>query len=162
MDAGLGEATPITGPSVSASRRIRLKTRLFAVIVVVSGAFGNFVLDWGLRHSNAKLALSPIDYILAIFDPWVMLGVALLILWLLSRMALLSWADLSYVLPVTAIGYVATTLMGRFFLDEQVTPQRWAGTILIVLGIGFVARTNPRTTPEPSKPQAVQAGGARC
>ena len=92
--------------------------------------------------------MSPVDYVVAIFDPWVTLGVALLIVWLLARMALLSWADLSYVLPVTAIGYVATALMGRFFLHEQVTPQRWAGTLLIVLGIGFVARTNPRTTPE--------------
>ncbi|MBS1872666.1 MAG: EamA family transporter [Acidobacteria bacterium] len=132
----------------AADRRIRLKTRLFAVIVVLSGAFGNFFLDWGLRKSNTQLSMSPVDYVVAIFDPWVTLGVALLIVWLLARMALLSWADLSYVLPVTAIGYVATALMGRFFLHEQVTPQRWAGTLLIVLGIGFVARTNPRTTPE--------------
>ena len=132
----------------AADRRIRLKTRLFAVIVVLSGAFGNFFLDWGLRKSNTQLSMSPVDYVVAIFDPWVTLGVALLIVWLLARMALLSWADLSYVLPVTSIGYVATALMGRFFLHEQVTPQRWAGTLLIVLGIGFVARTNPRTTPE--------------
>lgn len=132
----------------AADRRIRLKTRLFAVIVVLSGAFGNFFLDWGLRKSNTQLSMSPVDYVVAIFDPWVTLGVALLIVWLLARMALLSWSDLSYVLPVTAIGYVATALMGRFFLHEQVTPQRWAGTLLIVLGIGFVARTNPRTTPE--------------
>jgi drug/metabolite transporter (DMT)-like permease len=136
------------------ARRLRLKTRLFAVIVVLSGALGNFFLDWGLRKSNTTLSISPIDYIVAIFDPWVMLGVALLIVWLLSRMALLSWADLSYVLPVTAIGYVATALMGRFILAEQVTPQRWAGTFLIVLGIGFVSRTDPRTTPV-----AVRAGG---
>lgn len=132
----------------AADRRIRLKTRLFAVIVVLSGAFGNFFLDWGLRKSNTQLSMSPVDYVVAIFDPWVTLGVALLIVWLLARMALLSWADLSYVLPVTSIGYMATALMGRFFLHEQVTPQRWAGTLLIVLGIGFVARTNPRTTPE--------------
>ena len=137
------------------ARRLRLKTRLFAVIVVLSGALGNFFLDWGLRKSNTTLSLSPIEYIVAIFDPWVMLGVALLIVWLLSRMTLLSWADLSYVLPVTAIGYVATTLMGRFFLAEQVTPQRWAGTLLIMLGIGFVSRTDPRTTSV-----AVRAGGA--
>lgn len=143
----------------AASRRIRLKTRLFAVIVILSGAFGNFFLDWGLRQSNTQLSISPVDYIVAIFDPWVTLGVALLIVWLLSRMMLLSWADLSYVLPVTAIGYVATALMGRFFLHETVTPQRWAGTILIVLGIGFVARTDPRTTPER---EAALAGDGKC
>jgi drug/metabolite transporter (DMT)-like permease len=138
------------------ARRLRLKTRLFAVIVVLSGSFGNFFLDWGLRKSNTTLSTSPIDYIVAIFDPWVTLGVALLIVWLLSRMALLSWADLSYVLPVTAIGYVANALMGRFFLAEQVTPQRWAGTFLIALGIGFVARTDPGTTSV-----AARSGGAQ-
>ena len=50
---------------------------------------------------------TPLAYIAALFRPWVALGVLLLILWLLSRMTLLSWADLSYVLPVTSVGYVA-------------------------------------------------------
>ena len=72
-----------------------------------------------MRHRITHTAL---EYLAAIFSPWVMLGISLLILWLLSRMALLSWADLSYVLPVTSLGYVATALIGRFFLNEQITP----------------------------------------
>ena len=60
----------------------------------------------------AELA-TPLDYITVLFRPWVALGVLLLILWLLSRMALLSWADLSYVLPVTSIGYVLVALAGQ-------------------------------------------------
>ena len=56
-----------------------------------------------------------------LFQPWVALGVLLLILWMLSRMALLSWADLSYVLPVTSIGYVLVALAGRVLLNEQIT-----------------------------------------
>ena len=63
-----------------------------------------------------------------------MAGITLLILWLLSRMALLSWADLSYVLPVTSFGYAASALIGHFFLNEHITPHRWAGTLLIVAG----------------------------
>lgn len=129
----------------AASRRIRLKTRTFAIVVILSNALGNFFLTWGLKHREGSLSISPVDYVLAILDPWVMLGVALLTLWLLSRMAFLSWADLSYVLPVTAMGYVVSAMMGRWFLHEQVSGQRWAGTILIVLGIGLVARTNPHT-----------------
>ncbi len=77
-----------------------------------------------------------------------MLGISLLILWLLSRMALLSWADLSYVLPVTSLGYVASTLIGRFLLDEQVTPLRWAGTLLIVAGTVLVGAGSPHTKGE--------------
>jgi uncharacterized membrane protein len=72
-----------------------------------------------------------------------MVGIALLILWLLSRMALLSWADLSYVLPVTSLGYVASAIIGRFFLNEQITPTRWMGTALIVAGTILVGRGSP-------------------
>jgi uncharacterized membrane protein len=77
----------------------------------------------------------------------VCLGIGLLILWMLSRMALLSWADLSYVLPVTALGYVLTALAGKLFLGEQVSPQRWMGTLLIVAGTILVGSTSIRTTP---------------
>ena len=123
----------------------RLKTAVFAVIVILSNAVGNLLLTLGLREDNHQLSVSPLDYILAILNPWVMAGVALLILWLLSRMALLSWADLSYVLPVTALGYVASLLLARMFLHEQVSIQRWAGTALIVAGIALVAPTKPNT-----------------
>jgi uncharacterized membrane protein len=64
---------------------------------------------------------------------------------MLARMALLSWADLSYVLPVTSIGYVLTAVVGRIFLGEQVTPQRWLGTVLIMAGTALVGSTAVRT-----------------
>ena len=118
--------------------RLRWKTRVFAIIVILSNALGNFALAWGMRHRPT--ALSPLDYVAAIFSPYVLLGITLLILWLLSRMALLSWADLSYVLPVTSCGYVASALMGRFFLGEQISPVRWGGTLLIVAGTFLVGR----------------------
>jgi uncharacterized membrane protein len=128
------------------SGRIRLKTGIFAIIVIFSNALGNLLLTWGLRHWDGELTLSPLGYIRAIFNPWVAAGVLLLILWMLSRMALLSWADLSFVLPVTAFGYVVSALFGKLFLGEQVTAGRWAGTLLIVAGIALVGRTSVRTT----------------
>ncbi len=145
MSAAAATSDPTSRERGNVQRRIRLKTRVFAILVILSNALGNFFMTWGLRHREGSLSLSPVDYVLAILDPWVMLGVGLLILWLLSRMAFLSWADLSYVLPVTALGYVVSAMMGWLFLHEQVSWQRWAGTILIVAGIGLVARTNPGT-----------------
>ena len=125
--------------------RLQWKTRVFAAIVILSNAFGNFFLTWGMKHRAQALTNSPLSYIQAIFSPWVALGIALLILWLLTRMALLSWADLSYVLPVTAFGYVASALMGHFFLGEQITPGRWLGTLFIIAGIILVGLSQPRT-----------------
>ena len=78
---------------------------------------GTFSLDLG-HATAAALTLPPLDYIPAIFTPWVALGISLLIVWLLSRMALLSWADLSYVLPVTSLGYVASALLGALLPER--------------------------------------------
>jgi len=119
---------------------------VFAALVILSNAFGNFSLTWGMKHRAEALTLSPLSYIQAIFSPWVALGITLLILWMLSRMVLLSWSDLSYVLPVTALGYVANALLGRFFLSEQIDPQRWAGTLLIVAGTTLVGLGSPHSS----------------
>lgn len=112
---------------------LRWKTRAFALFVILSNSFGNLFLALGMRASSDVTA-SPLEFIRAIFQPQVALGIVLLILWLLMRMAMLSWADLTFVLPVTAVGYVLSALLGRMFLNEQITAARWAGTVLIVAG----------------------------
>jgi uncharacterized membrane protein len=124
------------------SARLRIKTWICATVVVFSGVLGNFFLKKGMP---AELP-TPLSYITVLFQPWVALGVVLMILWMMSRMTLLSWADLSYVLPVTAIGYVLVALMGRVFLQEQIPLKRWAGIALIVAGVALVGGgTAPRT-----------------
>ena len=112
---------------------VRWKTGAFALFVILSNAFGNLFLALGMRASDDVTA-APLEFIRAIFQPQVFLGIVLLILWLLTRMAMLSWADLTYVVPVTAVGYALSAVLGRMFLNEQITPARWAGTALIVAG----------------------------
>jgi drug/metabolite transporter (DMT)-like permease len=131
------------------SARLRLKTWICAVVVVLSNVFGNFFMKRGMP---AQLS-SPVEYITVLFQPWVSLGVVLLILWMLSRMALLSWADLSYVLPVTSVGYVLVAIVSKLFLNEQIGVKRWAGIGLIVAGVALVSGG--------SAPQSVpRSGGA--
>lgn len=127
------------------SARLRVKTWVCATIVVLSNVFGDYFLKRGM--AGTPRISGPLDYVLALFQPWVACGVALLILWQLSRMALLSWADLSYVLPVTSIGYVLVALLGRVLLNEQITSVRWAGIVLIMTGVALVSgATPPQTT----------------
>jgi len=128
------------------SARLHRKTRLLAAVVILANVFGNFFLSLGLRQRGPSLGISPLRYLEALASPWVSLGVCVLVLWLLSRMALLSWADLSFVLPITSFGYVLTALLGRLLLGEQISPQRWAGTVLIALGILLVSTTSVRTS----------------
>lgn len=131
---------------MAAGRSVDLKTQLLTIFVVLTNVLGNFSMSWGMKHQNAELGFSPWAYIRLIFSPWVLLGTTLLILWLLSRMTLLGWADLSYVLPVTSIGYVLTAFLGKYFFGEEISWQRWAGTILIVAGMVLVGLTRANTT----------------
>ena len=124
--------------------RLRWKTTAFTAIVILSNVLGNLFLKWGMDHSD-EITASPLSFLLAIFNPWVSLGICLLILWMLSKMLLLSWADLSFVLPVTALGYVLTTVFSRVFLGEHITADRWVGTLLIAAGSIFVGLGTPHT-----------------
>ena len=123
--------------------RLRVKTWICAVVVICANVFGNFFLKLGMP---AELP-TPLAYITVLFQPWVSLGVFLLVLWLLARMALLSWADLSYVLPVTSVGYVLVALTGKILLHEAISAKRWAGILLIVAGVALVSGGSaPQTT----------------
>src|ERR1700683_2792805 len=145
MAAGraIAEPAPLTS---SGPKRVDLKTKLLTAFVVCTNVLGNFAMSWGMKHQSVALGLSPVAYIRLIFTPWVLLGTTLLILWLLSRMTLLGWADLSYVLPMTSIGYVLSAVLGKLFFGELVTWQRWLGTLFIVAGIVFVGLTSANTT----------------
>ncbi len=125
--------------------RMRLYGLLFFVIFLKP--FSNLFLAWGMRHFPDSLSTDPVMYIRAVIDPLVAIGIGMQILWLMLRMALLSLADLSFVLPVTAVGYVISTVLAHFLLYEPVSMKRWMGTILIFMGtavVGFTLR-NVRT-----------------
>ena len=135
----------------SETARLRLKTWCCTSIVIFCNPFGDFFLKRGLSDS-VRLS-NPLEYIAALFQPLVALGVLLLIVWQLSRMALLSWADLSWVLPVTSIGYVVVALIGKVLLHETITGRRWAGIVLIVAGVALVSGSAPSTVPRKAAPQ---------
>jgi len=128
-----------------------VKTYLLLAAFVVLRAFGNLALAFGTKHFSEALALNPLSYLRAMVSPFVATGVAMLILAMLLRMAVLGLADLSFVLPLTAIGYVFAALLGRFILHEQVSPQRWLGTALIFIGVAIVGSTPQNTTKDPSQ-----------
>jgi uncharacterized membrane protein len=78
-------------------------------------------------------------------------GVLLLAVFMISQLSLLSCADLSYVLPITAASYVLTALLGAVALGEYVSTAHWIGISMIFLGVTVVGRTSPRTVPVESE-----------
>jgi drug/metabolite transporter (DMT)-like permease len=123
-----------------------LKTAVVSIVVIGANVAGNYALKRGLRHVGVVETWSLLPYIRAFMHRWVALGVAFMVCWTFSRLALLSWADLTYVLPVTSASYVLTALAGALLLNERVTPLHWVGIAVITTGVAFVATTFPRTT----------------
>ena len=75
----------------------------------------------------------------------IWLGIVSLMLFFVSYLLLLTWADLSYVQPASAIGYALVALLGYFLLGESVSPMRWVGVLFICGGVALVTGTNPTT-----------------
>lgn len=99
-----------------------------------------------MKHAGVQVGIDPTGYLRAMLSPFVALGITLLALWLLTRMALLSRADLSFTLPVTGIGYVLAAILGRFFLHETITHLQWLGVLLIFAGTAMVGTTSEKTS----------------
>jgi uncharacterized membrane protein len=122
-----------------------LKTNILLSIVVIANAVGNIVLARGMKQVGDISSYSPFDLvangIAAMANPWVLAGVALLLIYFIAHTIVLSWADLTYVLLTTSIGYVLTAILSRQFLGEQISLERWAGTIIITVGVVLVGAT---------------------
>jgi uncharacterized membrane protein len=56
-----------------------------------------------------------------------------------SFLAVLSWADMSFVVPITSLAYVVSSFGAKFILKESVNPLRWAGTLLVCVGADLVS-----------------------
>lgn len=107
--------------------------------VTVFAAAGDSMLSHGMKQTG-NISLHHLQgLILAVLNPWVAIGIVLLLAFFASYMNALSWADLTYVLPATSLGYVLLALVAKFALHEQVSPLRWMGIALISGGVSFVA-----------------------
>jgi drug/metabolite transporter (DMT)-like permease len=133
---------------------------LVLVGVTVFGAVGDCLLSHGMKQIGALRFSNLPEMFLTILNPWIALGIIFLLAFFASYMMALSWADLTYVLPATSLGYVLLALIAQFFLHEQVSLTRWAGILLISTGVAFVTRgpaLTKRQQPEPER-EAVPTG----
>jgi drug/metabolite transporter (DMT)-like permease len=107
--------------------------------IAVFGSVGDSLLSRGMKDIGTVSLTHLQSLIVALANVWVLAGIALLIGFFATYMTALSWADLTYVLPATSIGYVIIALIAKFVLHEQVTTARWIGILLITSGVGFIA-----------------------
>lgn len=118
---------------------------LLAAGVVATGTAGNSLLRVGLNHAPALLSVSPIAHLEALARPAVIAAVLILITSFILQLTLLSWADLTFALPITSPSYVVVTIVGVVALGEHVSAVHWMGVLLILCGVIIVGRTKPLT-----------------
>lgn len=138
-----------------AHHRLQPQQYLILGLVALCAPLGDTFLSRGMSTLPPITLAHPATLIAAVFTPWIALGIALLIGFFASYLTALSWADLTYVLPATAFGNVIVALLAKFWLGDAISPARWAGIVLITVGVGFVAQ-GPSLTERPAAPAQLQ------
>ena len=134
---------------------------LILLTVLLTASVGDTMLSHGMSQIGA------VDFhhlgllLAALKNPWVIGGIVLLIGFFSSYLTALSWADLTFVMPATAFGYVVVALLSRFWLHEHLSAYRWAGILTIVCAVGFVANGPSRTEHEHTALDVMDAGVGR-
>ncbi|MGV3773346.1 MAG: EamA family transporter [Verrucomicrobiales bacterium] len=106
----------------------------------------------GLDHYDFRSILAFIGRIFR--NNGVLVGTLFQAIYFFSLIYLLAKADVSFIWPLTSLGFVSSTVAAAYFLHENVPPLRWVGILLIMLGAALVTYT------ETQKPQPVSADQA--
>ena len=119
-----------------------IRNALFIAIDVLAGTSGELAMTRAMKNIGEVHHFTP-RAILAVMgrafrQGWMWIGFALMALSFLALLALLSWADVSFVVPATALSYVVGALGARFFLGERVSGLRWLGVLLVCAGVALV------------------------
>lgn len=142
--------------------RLTLPQYLVLAAVMLTASLGDALLSHGMGQ------VGPVDMHhlgllwVALRNPYIIVGIVLLVGFFASYMTALSFADLTFVMPATAFAYVITAMLSRYWLHEHLSLYRWAGIALIVCAVGFVAGGPSRTeTGEPTDLTRMDAADAR-
>lgn len=112
-------------------------------IFVLAGAAGEIAVTHGMKSVGQPERLRPWPVLVflgrALRSGWFWTGVPLMALSFYLLMLLLSWEPISLVIPASALSYVVGTLGAKYLLKEEVSLLRWAGVVLVCVGVAIAA-----------------------
>jgi multidrug transporter EmrE-like cation transporter len=120
-----------------------IRTAATLAIFVLCGSAGELAVTHGMKKAGAPDHLR-IKQVISFFgrafrNGWFWVGVPLMALSFYLLMVLLSWEPISLVIPASALSYVVGTLGAKYILKEDVNGVRWAGVLLVCVGVAIVA-----------------------
>ena len=122
-------------------------TKILAILIagLVCEAIGVVFLSKGLKQLGEVKQVNAAEIWrvvkAGVANGNILLGVALEAVFFVALLVLLSRSDVSFIWPLTAMGFVLTALAAKFFLHEEIPPLRWVGVLLIMLGAGLITWT---------------------
>jgi len=120
-----------------------VKTAILIAIIVLADSVGDVLLTKGMRQVGEVSTFAPRALLAiarrAIRNHHFLASIVFMVTHFVGFLAVLSWADLSVVFPATTLVYVMGTLAAKFILQETISTHRWAGTMLVCLGVGLVS-----------------------
>lgn len=118
-------------------------TIILLAILICGSTGGEIAITYGMKATGEPARLRPRELLIflgrAVCNGWFWVGIPLMALSFYSLLVLLSWQPVSFVIPVSALSYVVGTLGAKYILNEDVTRARWAGVILVCIGVAMVA-----------------------
>jgi drug/metabolite transporter (DMT)-like permease len=121
------------------------KTVIIMFLAVSAGTVGDILLAKGMKEMGDLSAMNLRGIMDAAFraltTPKLIMGTVMLAIFFFLWLAVLSWEDLSVALPMQALNYVLVAFLSQYFLHETVTPLRWAGTILVCVGVMMITKS---------------------
>ena len=119
-----------------------MRELIFYFLIIGAGTGGELCVTRAMKAVGEVRDFRPVAVmrviIRALRVSWMWVGLTLMGIAFFSLLVVLSRENVSFVVPVTALSYAAGALGGKFFLGEQVTRQRWAGVLLVCIGVAVV------------------------
>lgn len=128
----------------------RIKTYILLLLMTCFAALGDVLLSKGMKQigevSNWSVATITEIFFRTFTSNTIWLGIGSLLIFFVSYLLVLSWADYSFVSPASGMSYAVVPVLGYTLLGEVLSPTRWAGVAIILLGVVLVSRTPHCTT----------------
>jgi drug/metabolite transporter (DMT)-like permease len=119
-----------------------MRSIILFFLIIASGTGGELCVSRAMRSLGEVHDFRPksiLSFVLrGLRVPWMWLGVAMMMLAFVSLLAILSFRDVSFVVPVSALSYAAGAFGAKAFLGERISRNRWLGIAVVCIGVTIV------------------------